>query len=133
MWDATLLTIALMVVAVGLACVLGILLGLVAGLSDRFHRILRPVLDTMQVMPAFAYLLPFVLVFGTGTPAALLCTVIYAAPPMARLTALGLRGADAGVLEASASLGANGWQRLWTARLPLARSRRCCSASTRRS
>ncbi|WP_093799449.1 ABC transporter permease subunit [Streptomyces sp. Wb2n-11] len=121
MWNATLLTLALMVVAVGLACVLGILLGLVAGLSDRFHRMLRPVLDTMQVMPAFAYLLPFVLVFGTGTPAALLCTVIYAAPPMARLTALGLRGADAGVLEASSSLGANGWQRLWTARLPLAR------------
>ncbi|MGW0560298.1 ABC transporter permease [Streptomyces sp. NPDC003016] len=121
MWDATLLTIALMVVAVALASVLGILLGLVAGLSDRFHRMLRPVLDTMQVMPAFAYLLPFVLVFGTGTPAALLCTVIYAAPPMARLTALGLRGADAGVLEASASLGASGWQRLWTARLPLAR------------
>ncbi|OEJ60424.1 glycine/betaine ABC transporter permease [Streptomyces agglomeratus] len=121
MWDATLLTIALMVVAVALASVLGILLGLAAGLSDRFHRMLRPVLDTMQVMPAFAYLLPFVLVFGTGTPAALFCTVIYAAPPMARLTALGLRGADAGVLEASASLGANGWQRLWTARLPLAR------------
>ncbi|MGW7053805.1 ABC transporter permease [Streptomyces sp. NPDC054887] len=121
MWDATLLTIALMVVAVAVASVLGIALGLAAGLSDRFHRMLRPVLDTMQVMPAFAYLLPFVLVFGTGTPAALFCTVIYAAPPMARLTALGLRGADAGVLEASASLGASGWQRLWTARLPLAR------------
>ncbi|MBT2507187.1 ABC transporter permease subunit [Streptomyces sp. ISL-98] len=121
MWDATLLTIALMVVAVGLASVVGILLGLAAGLSDRFNRMLRPVLDTMQVMPAFAYLLPFVLVFGTGTPAALFCTVIYAAPPMARLTALGLRGADAGVLEASASLGASGRQRLWTARLPLAR------------
>ncbi|MGW7200734.1 ABC transporter permease [Streptomyces chryseus] len=121
MWDATLLTIALMVVAVAAASVLGIALGLAAGLSDRFHRMLRPVLDTMQVMPAFAYLLPFVLVFGTGTPAALFCTVIYAAPPMARLTALGLRGADAGVLEASASLGASGRQRLWTARLPLAR------------
>ncbi|MGR8008801.1 ABC transporter permease [Streptomyces hypolithicus] len=121
MWDATLLTIALMVVAVTCASLLGILLGLAAGLSDRFHRMLRPVLDTMQVMPAFAYLLPFVLVFGTGTPAALFCTVIYAAPPMARLTALGLRGADAGVLEASASMGASGRQRLWTARLPLAR------------
>ncbi|MFE7774171.1 ABC transporter permease [Streptomyces sp. NPDC057445] len=121
MWDATLITIALMVVSVAVAAVLGALIGLLAGVSDRVDRALRPVLDTMQVLPAFAYLLPFVLVFGTGTPAALFCTVIYAAPPMARLTALGLRGADPGVLEASASLGANGRQRLWTARLPLAR------------
>ncbi|MFI1398924.1 ABC transporter permease subunit [Streptomyces sp. NPDC020681] len=121
MWDATLLTIALMVVSVAVAALFGALIGLAAGLSDRVDRALRPVLDTMQVLPAFAYLLPFVLVFGTGTPAALFCTVIYAAPPMARLTALGLRGADPAVLEASASLGANGRQRLWTARLPLAR------------
>ncbi|MEU2107411.1 ABC transporter permease subunit [Streptomyces sp. NPDC019507] len=121
MWDATLLTIALMVVSVAVAALLGVLIGLAAGLSDRVDRALRPVLDTMQVLPAFAYLLPFVLVFGTGTPAALFCTVIYAAPPMARLTALGLRGADPAALEASASLGASGWQRLWTARLPLAR------------
>ncbi|MFD5427317.1 ABC transporter permease [Streptomyces sp. NPDC127084] len=121
MWDATLITIALMVVAVAVAAVLGALIGLLAGVFDRFDRALRPVLDTMQVLPAFAYLLPFVLVFGTGTPAALFCTVIYAAPPMARLTALGLRGADAGALEAARSLGASGWQRLWTARLPLAR------------
>lgn len=121
MWDATLITISLMVVSVAVAAVLGALIGLAAGLSDRVDRALRPVLDTMQVMPAFAYLLPFVLVFGTGTPAALFCTVIYAAPPMARLTALGLRGADPAVLEASASLGASGWQRLRTARFPLAR------------
>ncbi|WP_373685594.1 ABC transporter permease [Streptomyces lunaelactis] len=121
MWDATLLTIALMVVAVAVAALLGVLIGLAAGLSDRVDRALRPVLDTMQVLPAFAYLLPFVLVFAPGPPAALFCTVIYAAPPMARLTALGLRGADPAVLEASASLGASGWQRLRTARLPLAR------------
>ncbi|MET7616437.1 ABC transporter permease subunit [Streptomyces sp. NPDC005408] len=121
MWDATLITIALMVVSVAVAALLGVLIGLAAGLSARVDRALRPVLDTMQVLPAFAYLLPFVLVFGTGTPAALFCTVIYAAPPMARLTALGLRGADPAVLEASASLGASGWQRLRTARLPLAR------------
>ncbi|MFI2223641.1 ABC transporter permease [Streptomyces fradiae] len=121
MWDATLLTLALMVVAVAVAALLGVLIGLAAGLSDRVDRLLRPVLDTMQVLPAFAYLLPFVLVFGTGTPAALFCTVIYAAPPMARLTALGLRSADPGVLEAAASLGASRRQRLWTARLPLAR------------
>lgn len=121
MWDATLLTIALMVVAVLLAALLGVLIGLAAGLSDRVDRALRPVLDTMQVLPAFAYLLPFVLVFGTGTPAALFCTVIYAAPPMARLTALGLRGADPSVMEAVTSLGTSPWQRLRTARLPLAR------------
>ncbi|MEU5915184.1 ABC transporter permease subunit [Streptomyces sp. NPDC047141] len=121
MWVPTLQTLALMVVAVAASVLLGGLLGLAAGLSDRMHRVLRPVLDTMQVLPAFAYLLPVVLVFGIGVPAAVLATVVYAAPPMARLTALGLRGADAGVMEAVASLGATGRQRLLTARLPLAR------------
>ncbi|MDX2388650.1 MULTISPECIES: ABC transporter permease subunit [unclassified Streptomyces] len=121
MWVPTMQTLALMVVAVSVSVVVGALLGLAAGLSSRADRLLRPVLDTMQVLPAFAYLLPMVLVFGIGVPAAVLATVVYAAPPMARLTALGLRGADAGVLEASASLGATGRQRLLTARLPLAR------------
>ncbi|WP_412078877.1 ABC transporter permease subunit [Streptomyces xanthophaeus] len=120
MWVPTMQTLALMTVAVAAAVVVGALLGLAAGLSPRTGRALRPVLDTMQVLPAFAYLLPMVLVFGIGVPAAVLATVVYAAPPMARLTALGLRGADAGVLEASASLGATGRQRLLTARLPLA-------------
>lgn len=121
MWVPTMQTLALMVVAVAASVVVGGLLGLAAGLSPRTGRALRPVLDTMQVLPAFAYLLPMVMVFGIGVPAAVLATVVYAAPPMARLTALGLREADAGVLEATASLGATGWQRLLTARLPLAR------------
>ncbi|MCX4965897.1 ABC transporter permease subunit [Streptomyces sp. NBC_00654] len=121
MWVPTLQTLALMTVAVLASVVLGLLLGLAAGLSDRAFRVLRPVLDTMQVLPAFAYLLPVVLVFGIGVPGAVLATVVYAAPPMARLTALGLRGADRGVMEAVSSLGATGRQRLLTARLPLAR------------
>lgn len=121
MWVPTMQTLALMVVAVIVSVVLGALLGLAAGLSDRTFRALRPVLDTMQVLPAFAYLLPVVLVFGIGVPAAVLATVVYAAPPMARLTALGLRGADKEVLEAVESLGTTARQRLLTARLPLAR------------
>nr|QIY67533.1 ABC transporter permease subunit [Streptomyces sp. RPA4-2] len=121
MWVPTLQTLALMVVAVLASVALGALLGLAAGLSDRTYRALRPVLDTMQVLPAFAYLLPVVLVFGIGVPAAVLATVVYAAPPMARLTALGLRDADTGVMEAVTSLGATARQRLLTARLPLAR------------
>ena len=121
MWIPTMQTLALMVVAVLVSVVLGVLLGLAAGLSDRTYRALRPVLDTMQVFPAYAYLLPVVLVFGMGVPAAVLATVVYAAPPMARLTALGLRGADAGVMEAVESLGTTARQRLLTARIPLAR------------
>ncbi|MEU6479539.1 ABC transporter permease subunit [Streptomyces sp. NPDC047017] len=121
MWVPTMQTLALMTVAVLASVAVGFLLGLAAGLSERTDRALRPVLDTMQVLPAFAYLLPVVLVFGIGVPAAVLATVVYAAPPMARLTALGLRGADAEVLEAVDSLGATGRQRLLTARLPLAR------------
>lgn len=121
MWVPTMQTLALMVVAVLASVVVGMLLGLAAGLSDRMDRVLRPVLDTMQVLPAFAYLLPVVLVFGIGVPAAVLATVIYAAPPMARLTSLGLRGADKEVLEAVESLGSTARQRLLTARIPLAR------------
>ncbi|MER6061601.1 ABC transporter permease subunit [Streptomyces sp. NPDC001792] len=121
MWVPTMQTLALMVVAVLASVVVGVLLGLAGGLSDRLDRALRPVLDTMQVLPAFAYLLPVVLVFGIGVPAAVLATVVYAAPPMARLTALGLRGADPEVLEAVESLGATRRQRLLTARIPLAR------------
>ncbi|WLW52747.1 ABC transporter permease [Streptomyces sp. YU58] len=121
MWVPTMQTLALMVVAVLASVVLGMLMGLAAGLSDRVFRILRPVLDTMQVLPAFSYLLPVALIFGVGVPAAVLATVVYAAPPMARLTALGLRGADSGVLEAVTSLGTTARQRLFSARLPLAR------------
>ncbi|MYT68629.1 MULTISPECIES: ABC transporter permease subunit [unclassified Streptomyces] len=121
MWIPTMQTLALMVVAVLASVILGALLGLAAGLSERMYRMLRPVLDTMQVLPAYAYLLPVVLIFGMGVPAAVLATVVYAAPPMARLTALGLRSADGGVMEAVTSLGATARQRLLSARLPLAR------------
>jgi glycine betaine/proline transport system permease protein len=121
MWVPTMQTLALMVVAVLASVVVGVLLGLAAGLSRRMDKVLRPVLDTMQVMPAYAYLLPVVLVFGMGVPAAVLATVVYAAPPMARLTALGLQCADKGVLEAVESLGTTARQRLLTARIPLAR------------
>ncbi|MFF7545920.1 ABC transporter permease [Streptomyces canus] len=121
MWVPTMQTLALMVVAVLASVVVGVLLGLAAGLSRRMDKMLRPVLDTMQVMPAYAYLLPVVLVFGMGVPAAVLATVVYAAPPMARLTALGLQGADKEVLEAVESLGTTARQRLLTARIPLAR------------
>ncbi|MEV0638921.1 ABC transporter permease subunit [Streptomyces sp. NPDC050619] len=121
MWVPTMQTLALMVVAVLASVLVGAVLGLASGLSDRMERILRPVLDTMQVLPAYAYLLPVVLVFGNGVPAAVLATVVYAAPPMARLTSLGLRGADKEVLEAVESLGSTARQRLVTARIPLAR------------
>ncbi|MFJ6391704.1 ABC transporter permease [Streptomyces sp. NPDC091972] len=121
MWVPTMQTLALMVVAVLASVAVGVLLGLAAGLSRRMDKVLRPVLDTMQVMPAYAYLLPVVLVFGMGVPAAVLATVVYAAPPMARLTALGLQGADKEVLEAVESLGTTARQRLLTARIPLAR------------
>lgn len=121
MWVPTMQTLALMVVAVLASVVVGAFLGLAAGLSDRMDRALRPVLDTMQVLPAYAYLLPVVMIFGMGVPAAVLATVVYAAPPMARLTALGLRGADKEVLEAVDSLGATARQRMLTARIPLAR------------
>ncbi|NGO70652.1 ABC transporter permease [Streptomyces boncukensis] len=121
MWEPTMETLALMTVSVVAAALLGFLLGLASGVSNVCERLLRPVFDVMQVMPAFAYLLPLTLLFGVGTAPAMIATVIYAAPPMARLTSLGLRSGDPAALEASVSLGSTGWQRLRTARIPLAR------------
>ena len=85
-WDHTLITVSLMLVAVAISLAIGIPLGIWAGLSSRADRIMRGVLDTAQVMPAFCYLLPLVVAFGIGIPPAVVATIIYAVPPAVRLT-----------------------------------------------
>ncbi len=120
LWDATMQTLALMGVAVILALLVGIPLGIVAARSRRFDSFLRPVLDAMQVMPAFVYLIPVVLFFGIARVPALIATLIYAIPPAVRMTALGIRQVDATVVEAAEAYGATTWQRLRKVELPLA-------------
>ena len=130
-WDDTMITMSLMLVAVVVALLIGVPLGIVSGRDDRAERGLRSVLDTAQVMPAFVYLLPVVVAFGIGIPTAVVATVVYAVAPAVRLTSHGLRTVPHVATEVGTSFGctvdASCWPRC-SCRWP---GDRCCSASTR--
>jgi glycine betaine/proline transport system permease protein len=119
LWPQGMLTLALMLFSVALALVIGIPIGLLIATNDRAERALRPVLDAMQTMPAFVYLLPVVLFFGVARVPAVVATVIYALPPAIRLTALGIREVLPGTVEASAAFGGTPWQTLRKVQIPL--------------
>jgi glycine betaine/proline transport system permease protein len=121
LWEASMETLALMLAAVGLSLLVGIPLGILAGRSDRFQAAISPVLDAMQIIPAFAYLMPVVILFSVGPAAAVVSTMVYAVPPAVRITALGIRGVATNTVEAAASLGSTRRQMLGKVQLPLAR------------
>jgi glycine betaine/proline transport system permease protein len=122
LWEPTIETLALTLAAVVLALAIGIPLGILAGRSDRFLRIVSPILDVMQIMPTFAYLAPLTLFFLIGSPAAVIATLIYAIPPAIRITSLGIRGVAHDTLEAAESMGSTRWQVLRKVQVPMARS-----------
>jgi glycine betaine/proline transport system permease protein len=122
LWDQAIQTLVLILVAVVLSLAIGIPLGIVAGRSDRFLKVVTPILDVMQIMPTFAYLSPLTLIFLIGPPAATIATMIYALPPAIRITAMGIRGVSAETVEAADSLGSTGFQVLRKVQLPMARS-----------
>jgi glycine betaine/proline transport system permease protein len=121
LWEESVQTLALMLAAVLLSLAVGFPLGVIAGRNERFHRAITPVLDAMQIVPAFAYLMPIVILFSVGPAAAVICTMIYAIPPAIRITALGVRGVTPESVEASQALGATPTQTLFKVQLPLAR------------
>ncbi len=121
LWEESMETLALMLAAVGLSLVVGIPLGIATGRSTRVRRLITPVLDAMQIVPAFAYLMPVVILFSIGPAAAVVSTMIYAIPPAIRITALGIRGVPVNTVEAAASMGATRMQLLGKVQLPLAR------------
>jgi len=121
LWLESMQTLALMLAAVALSLAIGMPLGVLAGLSDRFERTITPVLDAMQIIPAFAYLMPIVILFSVGPGAAVITTMIYAVPPAIRITALGIRGVPTNTVEASEAMGSTARQTLFKVRLPLAR------------
>ncbi|MEZ2389389.1 ABC transporter permease [bacterium RCC_150] len=114
-------TFALVLTAVLFTLLIGIPLGILAGVSGKVSNVITPVLDFMQILPTFVYLAPLALVFLIGPASAVIATVIYAAPPVIRLTAHGIRGIPENTREASDSLGTTGMQRLLTLQLPMAR------------
>jgi glycine betaine/proline transport system permease protein len=120
-WTEAVETFALTFAAVALSLAIGMPLGVIAGRSDRFLRAITPILDAMQIVPAFAYLMPVVILFSVGPGAAVVTTMIYAIPPAIRITALGVRQVPRNTVEAAEALGATRLQLLAKVQLPLAR------------
>src|SRR5215210_2594490 len=121
LWEASIQTLALMTAAVLISLLIGVPVGILAGRNEGFYRAITPILDAMQIVPAFAYLMPVVIIFSVGPAAAVICTLIYAIPPAVRITALGIRGVTPESVEASQALGATSAQTLFKVQLPLAR------------
>ncbi len=120
LWENTIDTIALMVVAVAIAIAVGLPLGILGARSRMADSLMRPILDAMQTMPSFVYLLPGILFFGLGKPAGIFATIIYAVPPVIRLTNLGIRQVSSEAVEAARSFGTTPYQLLTKVQIPMA-------------
>ena len=120
LWENTIDTIALMVVAVGISVAVGLPLGVLAARSRVADNLMRPILDGMQTMPSFVYLLPGLLFFGLGKPAGIFATIIYAVPPVIRLTNLGIRQVSTEAVEAAHAFGTTPFQLLTKVQIPMA-------------
>ena len=120
-WELGMMTLSLVVASVIISLAIGIPLGIAMASSDRFEQILKPILDGMQTMPSFVYLIPALMLFGLGKVPALFATIIYAVPPVIRLTNVGIREVSASVIEAAHAFGSSYWQILFKVQLPLAR------------
>lgn len=122
MWEDTMTTLAMVLCSVVFCTIIGIPLGIWAGRSDTFEAFLRPILDAMQTTPPFVYLVPVVMLFSVGTVAGVLATIIFALPPIIRLTCLGIRQVHPELVEAALAFGATRRQVLFKVQLPLART-----------
>jgi len=120
-WDLAMMTLSLVVAAVIISLAIGIPMGIAMASSDVFENTVKPLLDGMQTMPSFVYLIPALMLFGLGKVPALFATIIYAVPPVIRLTNVGIREVSKEVIEASHAFGSNYWQVLFKVQLPLAR------------
>jgi len=120
MWEDMMHTLSLISVATFVCIAVGIPIGILMAKSDRMQTIIVPVLDFMQTIPAFVYLIPVVMLLGIGKAPGLIAVCIYAMPPVIRLTDLGIRLVDKDVLEAADAFGASGRQKMFSVQLPLA-------------
>ena len=120
LWEDTMTTLAMVLSSVVFCALVGIPIGIWAGRSNRFESFLRPVLDAMQTTPAFVYLVPIVMLFSVGNVAGVLATIVFALPPVIRLTSLGIRQVHPELVEAALAFGATRWQVLRRVQIPLA-------------
>ena len=120
MWKDTMATVAIITVGVIICMTAGIPVGVMMSRSDRIERAILPILDMMQTIPSFVYLIPILMLLGIGKVPGLISICIYAVPPIIRLTNLGIREVDTETLEASTAYGATTFQKLKTVQIPLA-------------
>lgn len=120
MWDNAMRTLSMITVCTLVTIVLGIPLGVLMARSDRLQALVTPILDVMQTMPSFVYLIPVVMLLGLGKVPGMIAVIIYAIPPIIRLTNLGIREVDKEALEAADAYGCTGWQKLKNVQIPLA-------------
>lgn len=120
LWEATMTTLAMVIASVLFCTIIGVPLGVLAGRNSLFESVLRPVLDAMQTTPAFVYLVPIVMLFSIGNTAGVIATIIFALPPIIRLTCLGIRQVHPELVEAAQAFGASEFQVLTQVQLPLA-------------
>ncbi|NMF96919.1 glycine betaine/L-proline ABC transporter permease ProW [Aromatoleum toluolicum] len=119
-WAESMTTLALVLTSVFFCGLFGVPLGILCARYDRMEKTLRPVLDAMQTLPAFVYLVPVVMLFGIGNVPGVLVTIVFALPPLVRLTNLGIRQVPADKIEAARAFGCTPWQMLTRVQLPLA-------------
>lgn len=118
LWTASMQTLALIITAQIITVVISVPLGILMAKNETFDKIMRPILDFMQTMPAFVYLIPAVMFFSLGRVPGIIATIIFASPPMMRLTALGLKQVPEDLIEAGHAFGSTGVQMLWKVELP---------------
>lgn len=121
LWELAIVTISMVLVAALISICIGIPVGIASARSDTVHRIVWPVLDFMQTMPAFVYLIPVIFFFSVGVVPAIMATVVFSMPPVIRLTGLGIRQVPKELVEASGAFGSTNWQKLVKVQMPLAK------------
>ncbi len=120
LWSMMNITITLIIASVIISILIGFPTGVLVSTSERLNSIVRPILDTMQTMPTFVYLIPAVMLLGLGPVPAIIATTVYAAPPLIRLTSHGIRQVDREVVEAATAFGSTRWQSLIKVKIPQA-------------
>jgi len=120
LWPETMTTLSMILTSVLFCAAIGIPVGILAARSDLLWKIVRPILDIMQTIPSFVYLVPIVMLFGVGMAPGIIATIIFALPPIIRLTNLGIRNVREDLIEAAESFGSTAWQMLVEVQFPLA-------------
>lgn len=120
LWAATISTLTLVLISTLTALMIGIPIGILAALNSSFNRVVQPVLDVMQTMPAFVYLIPAIPFFGLGKVSAIFATLIFSMPPAIRLTCLGIQQVPKELVECADAFGSDKWQKLFKLQLPMA-------------